>query len=210
MAEPGGKQRKNSNGTLTMQRLLDYALVEFERSGPIDFNLDNVLRESGVSRGSFYHHFGSRAGIIARCEAVHLERTLKADAQSARELVSSGLTGTQIFDLLMVGVLDNSTPEARARRQQRIQTLAIANNDPELLGMINRSHEKGVGFVVELIRTASERNLLDPIVDIEGLANLIPAMLVGLIYVDNLGDQALAEKVCETIVDTLRHLLRPS
>ena len=210
MGEPGGKQRKNSNGTLTMRRLLDFALAEFERSGPIDFNLDNVLRESGVSRGSFYHHFGSRARIIARCETEHLERTLKADAQSTRQLVESGISGAQIFDLLMAGVRDNATPAARARRQQRIQTLAIANNDPELLDVINLSHVKGVEFLTGLIQAATERGLLSPVVDAEGLSNLIPAMLVGLIYVDNLGDQALAEKVCETIVDTLRHLLRPN
>lgn len=209
MAEPGGKQRKNSNGTLTMRRLLDFALAEYERSGPIDFNLDNVLRESGVSRGSFYHHFGSRARIIARCEAEHLTNVMRVDARSARQLVATGMTGSQIFDVLMAGVRDNVTPEARARRRQRIQTMAVATTDDELRNMINASQEKGGEFLVELMRTATERGLMDPVVDIEGLAYLIPSIFLGLIYIDNLEDDALAERVCQTIVDTLRTVLRP-
>ena len=210
MAEPGGKQRKNLNGALTMQKLLEFAMAEFERSGPIDFNLDNVLRESGVSRGSFYHHFGSRSRVIARCEAEQLKRVFKADAVSARALVESGLTGRQILDLLAVGIRENVTPAARARRQQRIQTLGVATTDPELRAVINSEQRNGQVFFVETLRMAAERGLIDPAVDVEGLAFLLQGMFLGLIFIDNLDDDELATRVCETIVDAVNHLLRPN
>lgn len=210
MAEPGGKQRKNVNGTVTMRRLLDFAMAEYARSGPIDFSLDNVLRDSGVSRGSFYHHFGSRARIIARCEDEHLNQVMQVDADSARQLLSSGLTGSQIFDILMAGVLDNVTAEAKARRRQRIQTIAVAITDDGIREVINQSQAKGIEFLVELIGTATKQGLLDPVVDIEGLSYLLPSMFLGLIYIDHLDDDELARRVCQTIVDTLRAVLRPN
>ncbi|MFY8238235.1 MAG: TetR family transcriptional regulator, partial [Ilumatobacteraceae bacterium] len=68
MEDSENQTRKYINGTTTMETLIEFGLRELELVGSIEFNLETVLRESGVSRGSLYHHFGNRLGLIARCE----------------------------------------------------------------------------------------------------------------------------------------------
>ncbi|ROO88347.1 TetR family transcriptional regulator [Actinocorallia herbida] len=55
----------------TVERLLEVALAVFAREGREGFTMSAVIKESGVSSGSLYHHFGSfdglAAALYARC-----------------------------------------------------------------------------------------------------------------------------------------------
>jgi hypothetical protein len=48
VSEKAGQARKNANGMSTMDTLVHFGMEELKRSGSIDFNLENVLRESGL------------------------------------------------------------------------------------------------------------------------------------------------------------------
>ncbi|MCD0449595.1 TetR/AcrR family transcriptional regulator [Actinocorallia sp. API 0066] len=70
----------------TVGRLLDTALAVFAAHGREGFTMSAVIKESGVSSGSLYHHFGSfdglAAALYARCMGALLtEVTLALEAQ---------------------------------------------------------------------------------------------------------------------------------
>ncbi|MDX6741266.1 TetR/AcrR family transcriptional regulator [Actinocorallia sp. A-T 12471] len=66
----------------TVGRLLEVALAVFAREGREGFTMSAVIKESGVSSGSLYHHFGSfdglAAALYARCMGELLEAILTA------------------------------------------------------------------------------------------------------------------------------------
>jgi AcrR family transcriptional regulator len=80
----------------TRARLLDDALTVYSRHGSDGFTMTAVIKESGASSGSLYHHFGSfdglAAALYARCMARLLDALLSAlapltDARAGVEAV---------------------------------------------------------------------------------------------------------------------------
>ncbi|MFD5136017.1 TetR/AcrR family transcriptional regulator [Streptomyces sp. NPDC058378] len=76
---------KQLRGEVTSQLLLDAALRVFAASGEQGLTVNAVIRESGVSLGSLYHHFGSIDGLIATLSHRWLDRLLGELATALRE-----------------------------------------------------------------------------------------------------------------------------
>ena len=209
VVEPTEKTRKNINGASTMETLVSFGIEELERNGSINFNLETVLRESGVSRGSLYHHFGSRIGLISRCEAELLKKSLKADNEGVRLLINMGVSGKELFEILALQIRTNGSPDALARRQRRIRTLALAMEDATLRAMLTEAQDKGSKFFAESLALAQEKGLIRPIVDLEALSYLVQSMFLGRILVDNTENAALSDGINEATITALEKLLNP-
>lgn len=209
MAGAAENSRKYANGTTTTARLLEFALKELDRSGPLDFNLDTVLAESGVSRGSFYHHFGDRASVIARCEAELLKQSLKTDNEALRFLVENLSSGQEIFDLLAIRIRENGSEVQVRRRRQRFQTIAMAFGDDSLRELLNDQQTKGTNFFWETLQEAERRGQIAPVVDLEGISHFIQSVFLGRVLVDQLGDDRLSALVDEVTIESLRLMMNP-
>jgi len=60
--------------------LVDAGLACLARGGILDFTIDSICREAGVSRGLITHHFGSKDGLLAAVYATMYDRLLTAIA----------------------------------------------------------------------------------------------------------------------------------
>ncbi len=60
-AEPTNTKRKQPDRT--RQSLLESAFAEMHRNGFRGASLETILRETGVTKGALYHHFGSKAKL---------------------------------------------------------------------------------------------------------------------------------------------------
>jgi len=57
--------RQRAQRAATREKLLDGAIRVFAEKGYANATVDDVLREAGVSRASFYAHFPSKVGLIS-------------------------------------------------------------------------------------------------------------------------------------------------
>ncbi len=209
MAETPALTRKNVNGASTMETLIEHGVVELRRSGSIDFNLENVLRESGISRGSLYHHFGSRHGLITHCEAHLLKQTLKSENETIRRLIEAGSSGEELFSLLSMFIRTLGTPAAMEQRSRRIRTLAGSVEDSDLRRLIAESQQKGSAYLVESYQLAVDKGFIKPRVDLPSLVYVTQSMFLGRVLVDIIGSDDLSSSVNEAAIEALRHLMNP-
>jgi len=209
MADSGGKTRKNSNGSTTMETLIQFGVEELQRNGSINFNLETVLRESGVARGSLYHHFGSRHGLISHCEAVLLKTTLKSENEVIRTVIETGKNGEEIFELLANFTRINGSEPLQEQRRRRIRTLAASVESEQLRSLIAESQMKGSQFLVESFQIAVDKGFIKPRVPLDALVYLIQAMFLGRILVDITRDASLSDSINEATITTMRYLLNP-
>ena len=192
-----------------MDTLIRFGTEELKRSGSIDFNLENVLRESGVSRGSLYHHFGSRHGLISHCEAQLLKQSLKSENELIRLLVESGTSGEDLFSLLSSFIRAMGSETMTDQRGRRIRTLAASMEDPALRKMLSESQVKGSQFLVESYEMAQQKGFIQPVIDIETVVYLTQAMFLGRVLVDITENDVLSDSINEAIVLVLRTLMNP-
>lgn len=209
MSEIGGPSRKNVNGMSTMEVLLQFGMDELKQSGSVNFNLENVLRESGVSRGSLYHHFGSRHGLISHCEAQLLKESLKSENELIRILIESGNSGEELFNMLSVLIRTLGSVSMLDQRARRIRTIAASMEDDNLRAMLADSQIKGSQYLADSYEMAKQKGLIKPKVDIETIVYLTQAMFLGRILVDITDRSDLSDSVNDAIVLVLRTLMNP-
>lgn len=205
MAEP----RKRRDGRETMDRVVGFARAELTEHGPVGFNLDRVIAASGVSRGSIYHHFGSRAGVITAVEAADLLRVYRTGNEVTRGVIEQATSGTEIVDWLRTALEFGGAEDGRRTRSRRIATLAAAEQIPALREVIGEYQADGVAYYTETLGIARERGLIDPVVPLAGIANLIQSVLLGRALVDLLDDPEQDATWAETAVAAISAVLRP-
>ena len=192
-----------------METLLQFGIEELSQSGPINFNLENVLRESGVSRGSLYHHFGSRHGLISYCQAHELKQTLKAENEGIRFLIENGQNGRQLFDALASVIRTLGSEKNIQQRQLRIRSLATSTDDESLRTLLAESQITGSQFLVDSYQLAVDKGFMKPRIDLEGLVQLTQGMFLGRALVDITQDESLSHSVNEAAIAALEYLMNP-
>lgn len=188
---------------------MHFGMDELKQSGSVNFNLENVLRESGVSRGSLYHHFGSRHGLISHCEAQLLKESLKSENELIRLLIESGKSGEELFNMLSVLIRTLGSDSMLDQRARRIRTIAASMEDDNLRAMLADSQIKGSQYLADSYEMAKQRGLIKPKVDIETIVYLTQAMFLGRILVDITDRSDLSDSVNDAIVLVLRTLMNP-
>ena len=202
--------RKRRDGRATMERVTEFARAELAEHGPVGFNLDRVIAASGVSRGSIYHHFGNRAGVITAVEALDQLRTYRAGNDVTRRVVEEASAGSDLVNWLSLALQFGAGDDGRRTRARRVASLAAAEQIPALREVLSEYQREGVAFYAETLEIARRRGLIDPVVPIAGIANLIQSVLLGRALVDLLDDEEQDMAWAETAVAAITAVLRPT
>lgn len=203
----GEPMRKRSDGLQTIQVVLRHARAELEASGPVKFNLDRVIESSGVARSSVYHHFGSRAGLIATIELEHWIESQASELRGMRKFLLEGTDLEEVFGAIEFVLRVDGGAEGRQRRSRRISSLVAADGIPALATTLREAQISGTSHLAETLRMLQERGTISPSVDLIGLAYFIQSILVGRVLVDVGDETGVDDAWVDVAMTTLRHLL---
>jgi AcrR family transcriptional regulator len=192
------QQRKRSDGRETMSRVMKFAMAEFNKVGPDDFNLDRVLEKSGVSRSSVYHHFGGRHGVIAAVEAKLVEKDIDV-ANNAQEILA----------VIKLEIAQGSKQEDKVTRQRRVSTFVAAQRSELLYEVLQSKQRQATEYLCETLQIATSRGLIKPRVPEMGIAQIMLSLLFGRILVDLVGDETSDQLWTQATLESLEYLLNP-
>lgn len=157
-----------AKGQSTREHLLAAARELFARDGYDATSIEVVLRRSGVSRGSLYHHFPDKKAlfeaVVHRLQAEVIESTIKAAKGSA--------DGVEALKVGCIACVKLARHDPRASRILLIDA-------PSVIGWARWrqiDEEYGFGVVKAGLRAAAKRNLL-PEPMIEATAHILLAAL---------------------------------
>ena len=201
--------RKRSDGRATMERVVDFARTELAEHGPVGFNLDRVIATSGVSRGSIYHHFGSRAGVITTVETADLMATYAVALDDTRRIVQEAESGSELMDWVAVSLRVGGSDLGRRARARRIATLTAAEDIPALRDFLRDKQREGVETYVDILRLAVERGLIAPATSLDGIAHFMQSIMVGRVLVDLVDDADQDEAWVVSTLAAVAALLNP-
>lgn len=205
----GEQLRKRSDGLATIQVVLRHARVEMESSGPVKFNLDRVIESSGVARSSVYHHFGSRAGLIATLELEHWVEQQAAELRGMRKFLLEASDIEEVLAAVEFALKIDGDRAGRERRLRRITSLVAADGIPALATTLREQQVRGTNHLAETLRMMSDRGVISPELDLVAIAYFIQSNLVGRVLVDVGDEPGVDDKWVDVVVSTLRYLLSP-
>lgn len=168
----------------TRDKLLEAVVHLLETNLPQAITSEMVLKQSGISRGSMYHHFHDFAELleiamilsfavnvdrsIAALTGVLLSATKKADIYSGMEKVTAATQG----------------PGLRAVRFQRARLISFSEDNPRLSKSLAVEQQRLTDAITDLIREAQIRGWMNTAFDPHAAAVLIQAYTLGKIVDD--------------------------
>lgn len=193
----------------TRQRLIDLALIELDTKGPSGFDLDGLLAKAKISKGSLYHHFGSKNGLIVAAE-MHL---VLANYDQGNRLLRLLIETTKNIDEfashmdLMVRTATNE--ESEMNRRRRIRAIATAQHSPELAKEVKKSQVEGTNYMAETMQIAVNNGWLRPDINVKAFSYWQQGMFFGHKLLDITDEDDLNDPWNEIALIALKAFLQP-
>ena len=193
----------------TRQRLIDLALIELDKNGLSGFDLDDLLAKSKISKGSLYHHFGSKNGLITAAEVHLLLATYEQGNRLLRLLVENTKNADEFASHMELMVRTATNDESQESRRRRLRAIALAQNNPTLAEKIRINQIEGSNYLAETMQIAVDKGWLRPDINVRAFSYWQQGMFFGHKLLDISGDDDLKEPWNEIAIIALRAFLQP-
>lgn len=177
----------------TRQRLIDLALIELDANGLTGFDLDDLLAKSKISKGSLYHHFGSKNGLIIAAEIHLLLETYDQGNQLFRLLTENARNIDEFASHLELMVRTATDTQSEESRRRRVRALSLAQHNPALTEKIRKSQIEGSNYLANTMQIAVDKGWLRPDINVRAFSYFQQAVFFGHKLLDISGEDDLKE-----------------
>jgi len=171
---------------LTVNRLLDS-----KRSDQI--STDEVLTESGISKGSLYHHFDDLQDLVETTLIYRYAKWIDLSIKRMSELLNTAKTAEDLKKSLFEITYATQKDSLKNMRVERARIFAEAQNNPRLSENLVQETERMTTSIEDLIREVIDRKLFKSNLDARAVAIFIQAYTLGLIVNDFTQDKVSYE-----------------
>lgn len=194
----------------TADLIIAEARAIVEERGEAGLRVSELAERCGVAVGLLYHYFTDRDAIISEVRRAQFISRVRADIEDLKAMSESG-SHDQILHTIIDEFADPRNNERMSYRLSRMEVLAHASRNPELLRELQEIESELVSEMITTIRNAKTSGLVAHDVDEHSLAlflEIIPiGTALGLVYGENLPD---AQKWREFLLRVLSSLMPPS
>lgn len=186
----------------TKNKLIETVVRMLDTQDVSEIQVDQVLDQSGVSKGSLYHHFEDFAHLI---EAAHVHRFARMIDRSisslADVLVGSPSKAAMIEGLRQV-TRSTQRPELSAIRFERARALALAEHQPRMRQAMAAEQSRLTAGITDITRDAQLKGWIRADLDPQVLAVFIQAYTLGKI-VDDIADVQMDAERWAGLIDEI-------
>ena len=114
----------------TRTRLLQATIELLEQQSPDELQVDSILRASGVSKGSLYHHFEDGRALIDEALLRKFSSGVDEHAGFIAQILGSADTQLEAALAFRLLTIDSQRSDLRDRRSSRMAKILRAERDP--------------------------------------------------------------------------------
>ena len=161
----------------TCDRLLDI-------KRPDQINTEEILSESGISKGSLYHHFVDLPDLIQTTLIYRYSKWIDLSIQRMSSLLSSAKSAKALKEALFQITFATQKDSLKNMRIERARIFAEAQQNSRLSEKLIAETERMTTSIEDLVREVIDRKLFKPGLNARAVAVLIQAYTLGLIVND--------------------------
>ena len=203
----GVEPEKSRRGTATMAKLLAVTAKELDRVGLAKVDVESLLKKSKISKGSLYHHFGSKNGLLAAAAAQQFVTYLQSEGADFRTLIEN-CGSKKEFLKLVAGIMKiTSLKKNRKFRQKRVRAIAMSFNEKNLSKVIKAEQLVVTQYLAETFAIAQKRGWINPDIDLVALSYFFQGVFVGHVLLDITNEVEYNEQWSEIAFKALQPFL---
>ena len=184
----------------TRQELLAATLRVLQTRGYGGARISEIAREAGVTPGSIYNHFPSKAELITAALAEQAPDAIDA-------LLADDDPGSVVAAFRQIGT--NLDEHARAMGPLLLELIVNARRDPEVAEVVMAEFASKEAQTTDVIRLARERGEVDPALDVEALARFVTMVALGSLVVGALDLKSIDPGAWAAVVDRVLDAVQP-
>lgn len=149
---------------------MDAAIADMESTGEASIRITKILKESGVTNGSLYHHFGSREGLVREAIAERFVGSVTEGLLVFSERVAKVRSSEEMFTLFRQELVRLGTEEVRQQRVRRMTALAAALPRAELLERVVSDQARYFDGAADALSRLQDRGLIKADLDVRAFS----------------------------------------
>jgi AcrR family transcriptional regulator len=173
----------------TRERILASAQRLFAERGFERVSMPAIATASGITAGSIYKHFESKAELLFE---------VVKGALSSVPVFSAG--GSEL-DLLLPQVAIYTARETKPLRQLSLEIHSASRKHPRVRNLLRRALEANLRHLRSTIEPAQRAGKIDPALDSNLLANAIIVFMMGLAHLETIAPQLVGNPRWESFVE---------
>ena len=163
----------------TRQTLLDVAQRILEKNPAVTPSIDEILKASGISKGSLYHHFKDGQDLIDEALLTGYAFGVDDNIAQIKSALSQARGKKEAALIFRAITRDSQRSSLRDRRSARMALLLRADNDKTFAERLAREQKRLTDALKIQIEQMQARDWLRTDIDAEAGALLIQAYSIG-------------------------------
>ena len=177
---PAPQQRSES----TVDLVLKAVIRRLEESGESHLTIDDILLETGVSKGSLYYHFGDREGLIYAARIAQYSTYLQNDSEELRSGLLTCTTFEQFVENLLGLTILSMQKNDRKIRAMRLNAISSAYGRPDLWYALQEKQHQYTNAITEVFQYGQKMGWVRPDITAHALGVFVQGHALSRILVD--------------------------
>ena len=186
---PAPQQRSES----TVDLVLKAVIRRLEESGESHLTIDDILLETGVSKGSLYYHFGDREGLIYAARIAQYSSYLENDSEELRSGLLTCTTFDQFVENLLGLTILSMQKNDRKIRAMRLNAISSAYGRPDLWYALQEKQHQYTNAITEVFQYGQKMGWVRTDITAHALGVFVQGHALSRILVDLDHNQLEAE-----------------
>jgi AcrR family transcriptional regulator len=171
-------------GNETRQRLLTTAVDMLDDMQEKDVSAAEILRRTGIARGSLYHFWDSIGELIEEAYLVRYSRFVEKSGGVIKQLLAECTTKEDFFNGLSKVTELTQDPARKANRYERARILGMAEKNDKFRKALGKVQQELTDLFTEQFTEVQNRGWFNKDFDARAAAVLIQAYTLGKIVDD--------------------------
>lgn len=194
------EMREQGSAHPTRALIVDTAASIMKEKGVGALHIDDVLEQTGLTRGALYHHFKNVDDLIESALLVTYAEGIDANIGFVRRALGSSTNFEQFREaVLQANVFYAENVELLAVRKLRAHAMAVTATASELSTALAREQQRMTDEYIEVISEAQKKGWVQNSIDPRALGTFIQAYSFGVI-VDDVAEEHVDRKVWADLI----------
>ena len=168
----------------TKEKLIATMVTLMDEHALSNIQVDDVLRESNISKGSLYHHFENFEELV---ESALISR-FAASVDISIQLVAAAVNDARTADEFVAKIIEVTTVtqgKDRAKfRLERARVIGLSVNSPNLLEALEKEQDRLTAAMADIVREGQEKGWVNKTFDAKTIAVFMQAYTIGRVIDD--------------------------
>lgn len=168
----------------TRERLIQTMVELLDEERPERITADMVLANSGVSKGSLYHHFEDFEELLEAALVQRFSASVDASIDTITAVLLSASNRDEFFSRLNAVTTETQDPTRSERRFERARAAGLAGSNERFRKVLGAEQQRLTDALTDIFREAQNREWIAAEVDPHALGVFIQAYTLGRVIDD--------------------------